>query len=76
MGIKDFLSREIEYKWGAVIISCFLIVMMFPFKNADGVAQGYGVAWAFAGGLRYFDEYLLNIVAPGYLDGHPPSKSP
>ena len=71
MGIKDFLSREIEYKWGAVLLSFFLILMVFPFKSSEGVTQGYGVAWAFAGGLRYLDEYILNIVAPGYLAGHP-----
>lgn len=62
MGIKDFLSQEIEYKWGAALISIFLILMVFPVPNADGVNQGYGVAWAFGGGLRYIDEIALNAV--------------
>ena len=71
MGIKDFLAKEIDYKKGALLLSFFLILMMFPLRNAAGAPQGYGVAWAFAGGLRYVDEYILTIVAPGYLSGHP-----
>jgi hypothetical protein len=62
MGVRDFLSREIEYKWGTVFVCILLILMVFPFKNVDGVNQGYGVAWAFGGGLRYVDEMALNAI--------------
>jgi hypothetical protein len=70
-GIKKYLAKEIDYKWGAVLLSIVLILLVLPFKNAAGQPQGYGVAWAFAGALRYVDEYILNIVLPGHTTGHP-----
>ena len=65
MGVRDFFSQEIEYKWGAVFVCILLILMVFPLPNSDGVKQGYGVAWAFGGGLRYIDEMAINAVAGG-----------
>jgi len=65
MGVRDFLAKEIEYKWGTVFVCILLLLMVFPFKNAGGLNQGYGVAWAFGGGLRYVDEVALNAAVGG-----------
>ncbi|NOZ77516.1 MAG: YeeE/YedE family protein [Euryarchaeota archaeon] len=47
------------------MVSILLILMVFPFKSPAGLNQGYGVAWAFGGGLRYIDEVALNAVMGG-----------